>query len=73
VIAHPKFSTAAEIDPYFDAVRKSMELTVLPAHAEGGGSLPGEGVRGKPHIISVYGADRPGIVYSVARELAGSR
>ena len=42
----------------------------LPAHAEGRGCLSGKGFRGKPHIISVYGADRPGIVYSVARELA---
>ncbi|HEY6074818.1 MAG TPA: ACT domain-containing protein, partial [Anaerolineales bacterium] len=25
---------------------------------------------GNPHIISVYGADRPGIVYNVTRELA---
>ena len=29
-----------------------------------------KGFEGRPHIISVYGADRPGIVYSVARELA---
>jgi predicted amino acid-binding ACT domain protein len=28
---------------------------------------------GQPHIISVYGADRPGIVYMVTKELAGRK
>ena len=29
--------------------------------------------RGRPHLISVYGADRPGIVYRVSELLAGLR
>ena len=70
VIAHPKFSSAAEIDPFFDPVRKSMGLTVS-LHALKEEEVSREkGFEGRPHIISVYGADRPGIVYSVARELA---
>ena len=70
VIAHAKFSSAAEIDPFFDPVRKSMDLTVS-LHALKDEEVSREkGFEGRPHIISVYGADRPGIVYSVARELA---
>lgn len=70
VIAHQKFSSAAEIDPFFDPVRKSMGLTVSLHTLKDEEISREKGFGGRPHIISVYGADRPGIVYSVARELA---
>jgi len=70
VIAHPRFSSAAEVDPFFDTVRDGMGLTVS-LHALKDEEISREKeFHGRPHVISVYGADRPGIVYSVARELA---
>jgi len=70
VIAHAKFASSAEIDPFFDPVRKGMKLTVSLHTLKDEEVTREEGFEGRPHIISVYGADRPGIVYSVARELA---
>lgn len=70
VIAHAKFSLVAEIDPFFDPVRKSMELTISLLTLKDEEISREKGFEGRPHSISVYGADRPGIVYSVARELA---
>jgi glycine cleavage system transcriptional repressor len=73
VIAHAKHSSAAEIDPSFDGVRAEMGLTIS-VHALNDEEISrAKGFAGRPHIISVYGADRPGIVYSVARELAKYR
>ncbi len=70
VISNPKYSAAAEIDTCFDTLRKNMGLTVS-LHALKDEEISREkGFEGRPHILSVYGADRPGIVYSVARELA---
>jgi glycine cleavage system transcriptional repressor len=73
VITHPGSPSVGEIDPAFDPVRTGMGLAISlnPLHDEG--ALPAGGLAGCPHIISVYGADRPGIVYSVARELARQR
>lgn len=70
VIVHEEFSSVAEIDPAFDPVRRKMGLTIY-LHALGDEEISREkGFAGRPHVISVYGADRPGIVYSVARVLA---
>jgi len=70
VIAHREFSSVADIDPSFEPVRKGMGLTVS-VHALKDEEVTREKrFTGRPHIISVYGADRPGIVHSVARELA---
>lgn len=73
VIAHPKFTSASEIDPSFDAVRKSMGLTVSLHSLKDEEISRDKASGGRSHVISVYGADRPGIVYSVARELARLR
>ncbi len=70
VIAHVKFSSAAEIDPFFDTVRKSMELTVSLHTLKDEEISREKTFEGRAHIISVYGADRPGIVYTVAQKLA---
>ena len=73
VIAHPRFTSASEIDPSFEPVRKNMGLTISLHSLKDEEVAREKGFAGKPHIISVYGADRPGIVYSVARELARLR
>jgi glycine cleavage system transcriptional repressor len=62
-------AAAPPIDPAFDPLREAMGLTVS-LH-----ELEEEVARdrtpaGKPYVVSVYGADRPGIVYAVAKELA---
>jgi glycine cleavage system transcriptional repressor len=70
VIMHREKNTVPEVSPAFDEVRSSMQLMVT-VHALKEEEVAREGTfEGRPHIISVYGADRPGIVYSVARELA---
>ena len=70
VVFHETRQTVEEVSPSFDGVRQKMGLlvTVHPLRAEEVGHE--KSFVGHPHIISVYGADRPGIVYSVARELA---
>ena len=70
VVAHQKFTSVAEIDPSFEPVRKNMGLTVSLHMLKDEEVSREKGFTGRPHILSVYGADRPGIVYSVARELA---
>ena len=73
VISHEKASAVSEIDPAFDPVRSGMGLTISLKALKDDEVSREKGFSGRPHIISVYGADRPGIVYSVARELAQHR
>jgi glycine cleavage system transcriptional repressor len=70
VIVHRERLSASGIDPSFDPLRKGMGLTISLHELEEGEISRKKGFSGKPHIISVYGADRPGIVHTVARELA---
>lgn len=70
VVWNKTLASAAEMDPAFDDVRSRMGLMVT-VHALKAEEVAREKTfAGRPHIISVYGADRPGIVYSVAAELA---
>ncbi len=73
VVFHAKLSTVAELDPSFDEVRKKMGLLVTVHSLKDEEVVHEKTFAGRPHIISVYGADRPGIVYSVARELAARK
>lgn len=73
VIGHPKLTAASELDPSFDEVRGTMGLMVTVHALKEGEVVREKAFAGRPHIISVYGADRPGIVYSVARELAARK
>lgn len=70
VIGHPRMSSVAEIDPAFGEVRSRMGLMVTVHALRDDEVVHEKTFLGRPHIITVYGADRPGIVYSVARELA---
>ncbi|MGW8286403.1 MAG: glycine cleavage system protein R [Candidatus Deferrimicrobiaceae bacterium] len=70
VVFHEKPITTAEMNPSFDDVRRNMGLQVTIHPLKADEVVHDKSFIGRPHIISVYGADRPGIVYSVARELA---
>lgn len=70
VVFHEKPMTTAEMNPSFDDVRRNMGLQVTIHPLKADEVVHDKSFTGRPHIISVYGADRPGIVYSVARELA---
>jgi glycine cleavage system transcriptional repressor len=70
VVFHEKYRTTGEMNPSFDDVRQKMGLQVTIHALKADEVVHDKSFTGRPHIISVYGADRPGIVYSVARELA---
>ena len=70
VVWHEKLKSAAELNTAFDEVRSGMGLLVTVHSLKEEEVVHEKTFAGRPHIISVYGADRPGIVYSVARELA---
>ena len=69
VVSHPKLG-AAELDPAFGEVRSKAGLMVTLHALKEEEVVHEKTFSGHPHIISVYGADRPGIVYKVTRELA---
>jgi glycine cleavage system transcriptional repressor len=70
VVGHGVDSDEGELSAAFDGARRDLGLTVT-VHSLAGGELVRESpFRGTPHVISVYGADRPGIVYRVSRALA---
>lgn len=73
VVFHQKFRDRSEIDPAFDEVRSRMGLMVTVHALKDEEVVREKSFSGRPHIISVYGADRPGIVYNVARELAARK
>src|SRR4030067_135002 len=70
VVWHENLQTAAELDASFDEVRRRMGLLVTVHSLKAGEVVREKSFYGRPHIISVYGAGRPGVVYSVARGLA---
>jgi glycine cleavage system transcriptional repressor len=70
VVGYPGVSSPEALDRAFAEVRSGMGLMVA-VHPVGDADLSREkGFRGTPYILSVYGADRPGIVYRVTQELA---
>ncbi len=73
VVFHNTLQAAEEVSPSFDEVRRKMGLLVTIHSLKADEVVHEKSFFGHPHIISVYGADRPGIVYSVARELAARR
>lgn len=70
VIHHPRFARVTELDPAFDEARDKMKLIVTVHPLKEEEVAHEKTFLGHPHIISVYGADRPGIVYMVTKELA---
>ncbi|MGE5699654.1 MAG: glycine cleavage system protein R [Deltaproteobacteria bacterium] len=70
VVFHPRFAATGELNPAFEEVRSRMGLMVTVHALKDEEVVHEKAFSGAPHIISVYGADRPGIVYMVAKELA---
>jgi len=73
VIFHREYDSVSQVDTFFDSLRKNMGLTISLHALEEEEISRQEGYDGRSHIISVYGADRPGIVHAVASELARQR
>lgn len=61
----PEQALSEELQKVAEKLRLILSFRELPAHTEQAESEPGV-----PYIVSVYGADRPGIVHQVTRGLA---
>lgn len=70
VVFHESLHAVVDLGPAFEEVRSGMGLLVTVHPLKADEVVHEKMFSGRPHIISVYGADRPGIVYFVARELA---
>lgn len=70
VVGFPGAASPEALDRAFAPVRSGMGLMVSVNALNEEDVSREKGPRGTPHILSVYGADRPGIVYRVTRELA---
>ena len=75
VVAAPEGVDAAGLEAALAAPAAELGLvvTVRPIEEDDDGAAPGEGAgegEGEEWTVSVYGADRPGIVYGVASLLA---
>lgn len=68
IVTPPQGSTAAELEERLGDVARTLELSITArAVQEAGSELP------QPtHMVAVYGADQPGIVFKVTRHLADS-
>ncbi len=67
IIAHPEFKNKASFGDAFTALEESG-LSVFLRTLKPGGEKHAK-IEGEICMISVYGADKPGIVYRVTREL----
>ncbi|MFK5925314.1 MAG: ACT domain-containing protein, partial [Desulfuromusa sp.] len=67
IISNPEISTKEEFSDTFTPLEES-NLSVYIRTLKTGGELRPE-LKGELCMISVYGADKPGIVYQVAKEL----
>lgn len=69
IVFHDAFESTEEFEKAFAPLRQEgLRIVVNPVKDEDVSHE--KGFKGHPYIISVYGADRPGIVYRVSRELA---
>jgi len=70
VVYHSRFSASSDLASAFEKVRGEMGLMVTIHALKDEEVVHEKRFTGHPHIISVYGSDRPGIVFSVSKELA---
>ena len=68
IISHPEFSGKESFGEAFAPLEKGNVSVFLRTLRPGGEKRPD--LQGEICLISVYGADKPGIVYQVARELS---
>jgi glycine cleavage system transcriptional repressor len=67
IISHPEFTSRESFGNAFDLLEKDDLSVFLRTLRPGGEAAPK--FTGEICLISVYGSDKPGIVYPVAREL----
>lgn len=70
VFAAPQRVTAARLEQAFKRTASRLRLAV---HVKALAAARRYPLQPRPHLISVYGADRPGIVYRIANVLAQLR
>ncbi|MFZ4580108.1 MAG: glycine cleavage system protein R [Myxococcota bacterium] len=71
IVSHPTVATVAGFGDAFSALADDDLAVVLRALPPGGEQATR--LRGELCLVSVYGADQPGIVYRVTQELAARR
>jgi glycine cleavage system transcriptional repressor len=70
IVALPSGSDAGAMERSLSAAVASLDLIVAVRPVA---EVPPEDARGAGYVVSVYGADRPGIVFRVCDALAGHR
>ncbi|HEY3490551.1 MAG TPA: ACT domain-containing protein [Candidatus Deferrimicrobiaceae bacterium] len=73
VVGHPGMTSPEALDRAFDGIRASLGLMVAVHPVSAEDLSRDKEPKGTPHILSVYGSDRPGIVYRVTQALADRR
>jgi len=71
IISHPEYTDRESFGDAFDPLEKEGLSVFLRTLQPGGEAAPE--LTGEICLISVYGSDKPGIVYPVARELGNRR
>jgi glycine cleavage system transcriptional repressor len=71
IISHPEYTDRESFGDAFDPLEKEGLSVFLRTLQPGGEAAPE--LAGEICLISVYGSDKPGIVYPVARELGNRR
>lgn len=72
VVSLPEGLKRDDLDRQFDQVRKKLELAIFLKPMTQEETRRHESSRA-PYMLSVYGADKPGIVYQVTQLLAGEK
>jgi glycine cleavage system transcriptional repressor len=67
IISHPQFDTLESFGTAFEPIEKDGLSVFLRTLQPGGEAAPH--LQGELCLISVYGSDKPGIVYPVVKEL----
>lgn len=67
IISHPKFSSKESFGTAFETIERDGLSVFLRTLQPGGEATPH--LQGELCLISVYGSDKPGIVYPVVKEL----
>lgn len=67
IISHPQFDTLESFGTSFEPIEKDGLSVFLRTLKPGGEAAPH--LQGELCLISVYGSDKPGIVYPVVKEL----
>lgn len=72
IVFHESFQEGVDFERSFEDLR-NVGLTISVTSVKEGEITHERSFTGKPFILSVYGADRPGIVFRVSDELASRK